>query len=132
MKNFINRLSPEWILRISLASMYLYSGFDLMRHPKSWYWAIRPLPLFIQNIVNAFGIDLFLQIQGLIELTFAAILVLWFLPKILATTVALFTALEMAVILIFVGIDAVTFRDIGPLGAAFALYIILYRKWTVS
>ena len=132
MKNFINRLSPEWILRLSLAAMYLYSGLDLMRHPKSWYWAVRPLPQFVQQIIKAFGIDLFLQIQGLLELTFAAILVLWFLPKAWAMTVSLLTAIEMAVILIFVGLDAVTFRDIGPLGAAFALYVILYKKRTIS
>ena len=128
MKNLINKLSPEWILRISLATMYLYSGVDLMRHPKAWYWAVRPLPQFVQGIINAFGIDLFLQIQGLIELAFAVILVLWFLPKIWAITVSFLTAFEMAVILIFVGIDGVTFRDIGPLGAAFALYVILYKN----
>ena len=128
MKYFTNKLSPEWILRISLSAMYFYSGVDLIRHPKAWYWAVRPLPQFVQGVVNAFGIDLFLQIQGLIELAFAVILVLWFLPKIWAITVSFLTALEMAVILIFVGIDGVTFRDIGPLGAAFALYVILYKK----
>ena len=127
MRNFINKLSPEWILRLSLAAMYIYSGLDLMRHPKSWYWAIRPLPQFIQQIVNSFGIDLFLQIQGFLELSFAVILLLWFLPKAWAIAVSFLTALEMAVILIFVGLDAVTFRDIGPLGAAFALYVILYK-----
>ena len=128
MKNFINKLSPEWILRIFLAAMYFYSGTDIVLHPKSWYWAIRPLPEFVQGIINSFGIDLFLQIQGLIELVFAVILVLWFLPKIWTLIVAFLTALEMAVILIFVGIDAVTFRDIGPLGAALALYLILYKN----
>ena len=128
MKNFINKLSPEWILRLSLATMYFYSGLDLMRHPKSWYWAIRPLPQFVQQIINAFSIDLFLQIQGLIELAFALILILWFLPKTWTIIVALLTAIEMAVILVFVGLDAVTFRDIGPLGAAFALYVILYKN----
>ena len=128
MKNLINKLNPEWILRVSLATMYLYSGTDLIWHPKSWYWAIRPLPQFAQGIINSFGLDLFLQIQGLIEITFAVILVLWFLPKIWSLIVAFLTTLEMAVILLFVGVDGVTFRDIGLLGAAFALYVLLYKN----
>ena len=128
MVNPIKKLSPEWILRISLSLMYLYSGFDLFFHPKSWYWAIRPLPQFIQNMINDFGLDLFLKTQGIIELGFAVVLLLWFLPRILPKIVALFTAIEMAAILILVGIDGVTFRDIGLLGGAFALYVILVRK----
>ena len=128
MKYFINKLSPEWILRVSLATMYLYSGVDLIRYPKAWYWAVRPLPQFVQGMINAFGIDLFLQIQGLLELAFAAVLVLWFLPKIWAIIVSFLTALEMAIILIFVGIDGVTFRDIGLVGSALALYVLLSKK----
>ncbi len=128
MKNFINKLSPEWILRLSLGAMYLYSGIDLVRHPKAWYWVIRPLPQFAQDVINAFGIDLFLRIQGLIELTFAVILVLWFLPKILSKIVAIFIVIEMAAILFFVGVDGVTFRDIGLLGAALALYVLLNKN----
>ena len=124
MKYFINKLSPEWILRISLATMYFYSGLDLIRHPKAWYWAVRPLPQFVHGVVNAFGIDLFLQVQGLIELAFAVVLVLWFLPKIWAITVSFLTALEMAAILFFVGVDGVTFRDIGLLGGAVALFFL--------
>ncbi len=128
MKNFIDKLSPEWILRFSLGAMYLYSGLDLVRHPKAWYWAIRPLPQFAQEIINGFGIDLFLRMQGLIEITFALILVLWFLPKIWSIVVAFLITLEMAVILIFVGIDGITFRDIGLVGSALALYVLLYKN----
>ncbi len=128
MKNLINKLSPEWVLRISLAAMYAYSGLDLMRHPKSWYWAVRPLPAFAKGPINALGVDLFLQAQGFVELTFAAILILWFLPKILSIIVAVLTTLEMALILILVGVDGITFRDIGLLGASLSLYIILYKN----
>src|SRR3989344_9261696 len=124
MRNLINTVSPEWVLRISLAAMYFYSGFDLLQHPKSWYWAIRPLPSPVQEIIHSFGIDLFLQIQGVIELIFAAILIFWFLPRIFAMIVALLTSIEMALILIFVGVDGVTFRDIGLLGAAISLYVL--------
>lgn len=128
MRNLINKLSPEWVLRISLAATYLYSGLDLLRHPKSWYWAIRPLPNFAQEVINSFGIDLFLQIQGVVELTFAAILILWFLPKTLTLVVAALTAIEMTVILLLVGLDGITFRDIGLLGAAISLYILIFKN----
>ena len=128
LKNLINKISPEWILRISLAIMYFYSGFDLVRHPKSWYWAVRSLPNFAQGIINYLGIDLFLQIQGFIELIFAVILILWFLPKVFSMIVAILTTVEMALILIFVGIDGITFRDIGLLGASISLYIILRKN----
>lgn len=128
MKNFINKINPEWILRISLAAMYVYSGLDLMGHPKSWHWAIRPLPNFIQEIINYFGIDLFLQTQGFVELIFAIVLVLWFLPKVFIMTVTALIAIEMALILILVGVDGVTFRDIGLLGASLSLYVIIYKN----
>lgn len=128
MKNFIKKINSEWVLRISLAAMYAYSGLDLIRHPKAWYWAVRPLPVFLQGAINSLGIDLFLQIQGLIELTFAVILILWFLPKIFSMIVAVLITIEMALILIFVGVDGITFRDIGLLGASLSLYIILYKN----
>ena len=128
MRNLINKLSPEWVLRIFLAATYIYSGLDLLKHPKSWHWAVRPLPNFAQEVINSFGLDLFLQIQGVVELTFAIILILWFLPKILTLVVAALTAIEMAVILFLVGLDGVTFRDIGLLGAAISLYILIYKN----
>ena len=129
MKNFINRINPKWVLRISLAVMYVYSGIDLIRHPKSWYWAVHPLPTFAKGAINSFGIDLFLQIQGAIELMFAVILISWFLPKVFSMTVAFLIAFEMSLILIFFGVDGITFRDIGILGASLSLYIILYKEY---
>ena len=128
MRKLINKFGPEWVLRISLAATYLYSGLDLLKHPKSWYWAVRPLPNFAQEVINYFGLDLFLQIQGGVELTFAIILILWFLPKRLTLTVVALAAFEMAIILLLVGLDGVTFRDIGILGAAISLYILINKK----
>ena len=128
MGNLINKLSPEWILGVSLAATYSYSGSDLLRHPKSWYWAIRPLPNFAQEAINSFGLDLYLQIQGAVELTFAVILIMWFLPRILISVVAALIAIQMVVILLLVGLDGVTFRDVGLLGAAISLYILIYKN----
>jgi hypothetical protein len=120
--------SAIWVLRLSLAGTYIYSGLDIVRHPSGWYWAIRALPDNIENIINSIGVDTFLRIQGSVELLFAFILLAWFLPKILVKAVALITALEMTAILILVGVRADTFRDIGLLGAALALYLGLRKR----
>lgn len=123
----LQKLSPEWVLRIGLGGMYLWSGFDIIRHPKSWYWALRPLPQFIQDVIGSIGIDTFLVIQGAGELLLALLLLLPFLPRRLLRWVAFLNALEMALILILVGVDAVTFRDIGVLGGAIALWLLALR-----
>ena len=118
----------EWALRLSFGCMFLYSGLDLIRHPTGWYWAVRPLPLVIQNIINtSIGIDRYLQIQGAIELLFVFIFFAWFMPKIFIQIVAILVALEMAAILLFVGVSG-AFRDIGLLGGACALYIMTLSK----
>ncbi len=43
MRNFLNKITPEWALRAGLGVMYVYSGIDIVRHPTAWYWAVRPL-----------------------------------------------------------------------------------------
>ncbi len=121
-------ITPVWALRISLGVMYIYSGYDIFMHPKSWYWAIRPLPALIENPINAFGIDLFLQIQGIVEIVFGLIFLLWFMPRIAVKIAALFNSIEMLLILFLVGVDAVTFRDIGLVGNGIALYLLLREE----
>ncbi len=108
--------------------MYLYSGYDIYKHPDSWTWAIRGLPATIQQVIDKVGIHNFLLGQGVVEMLFGAVLILWFTPKRLVKWVALFSALEMALILVFVGIDSITFRDLGLLGASLALWLIYSRR----
>lgn len=116
---------PEWALRLGFGFMFLYSGFDLLRHPTGWYWAIRPLPQFIQNLIDvSVGIDSYLRIQGIAEIVFALVLLGWFLPRWIVQIVSLLVALEIAAILLLVGISGDTFRDIGLLGAALALFFL--------
>jgi len=125
MMNFFRKISPEWSLRIGFGLMYLYSGYDIAAHPTAWSWAIRGLPMAVQDLIGQFGVETFLRIQGVIEILFALVLLAWFVPKKLVRTVVFFITLEMFLILIFVGLDAVTFRDIGILGGAVALFAIV-------
>lgn len=125
MNSALAKLNPILVLRVTLGLMYLYSGIDIVRHPTGWYWAIRSLPAFFQYIINnQIGINNYLLIQGTGEILLALIFFAWFLPRIILQLAALFSTIEMVAILLFVGIDAVTFRDIGLLGGAVALFIM--------
>ncbi|TSC78948.1 MAG: hypothetical protein G01um101429_624 [Parcubacteria group bacterium Gr01-1014_29] len=119
-----NQKRVEWSLRLGLAAMFGYSGVDILLHPTAWHWAVRGLPAMVQDIINAVGFDTYLRLQGASELLFALVFLLWFWPR-LTRVVALLAAIEMAAILLMVGVDSITFRDFGPLGAAVALFFLL-------
>ena len=114
------------MLRLGLGFMYVYSGYDIITHPTAWYWTLRPLPQFLQGIINnQIGINNYLKAQGVGELLLAFLFLAWFLPKRIVRVAASVAAAEMFFILALVGIDAVTFRDIGLLGAALSLFLLL-------
>ena len=123
----IRKISPEWPLRVSLGIMYLYSGTDIIRHPTGWYWAVRQLPDFLERIVTLPGLDNFLFLQGIGEVFLAFLLLVWFLPRKFVQIAAAVSAVEMVSILLLVGIDSITFRDIGLFGGAIALLLISLR-----
>lgn len=125
--SLLNRTKPEFALRLSLAVMYCYSGWSLFKTPTSWTQFV---PLWLKSFLTDFNFPVaaFVQIQGVVELVFAAILILWFLPGRLVKWVAIISTIEMALILWFNGIDLITFRDIGVLGASFALFLLYQRR----
>lgn len=111
----------SWPLRIGLGLVYLYSGYDLIAHPLNW---IGYMPDWFGGMVSAImPLDQYLKIQGAGEIVLALVFLAWFLPRWIVCIAAAAAAAEMAGILLFVGIDPVTFRDIGLLGAAVALMI---------
>jgi hypothetical protein len=121
----------EWAARLGLAAMFGYSGIDILLHPTAWHWAVRGLPLVLQNIIETIGLDTYLLLQGGVEALFALVFLLWVWPG-LTRWVALLAAVEMAVILLLVGVDSITFRDFGPLGAALALFFILQNSGSMN
>ncbi|KKS38356.1 MAG: hypothetical protein UV01_C0004G0158 [Parcubacteria group bacterium GW2011_GWA2_42_14] len=125
MKNFFQKLKPEWILRLGLGLMYLYSGFDLIMNPKGWTWA---LPWWYKQMVMVvMPIDGYLRFQGALELLMAFLLLSFFFPKKVAIAVAAVSSLEILFILLFAPQFSITFRDIGVLGASLALFLILLK-----
>jgi hypothetical protein len=125
----IKNITAEWALRLSLGIMYAYSGFDILRHPKAWRWAIQQLPAIIKTpIASSIGVDKFLFIQGWVEIAFAIILLFWLMPKILVKLVAILSTIEMVAIVFLVGVTDVTFRDIGLIGSGLALFLTLRNR----
>lgn len=132
LNKYLSKLTPEWALRVGLGAMYVYSGIDIIRHPTSWFWAVRPLLKWLPGSMQAsLGVPevmtKYLFFQGIGELVLAALFLAWFLPKYLVKWAALLSVLEFAGILILLPIDAITFRDIGLLGAFIALWLMLMR-----
>ncbi len=127
MNNFNEQKYIEWSLRLGLGLMFLYSGIDILLHPTAWHWAVRGLPLIVQNTINTIGIDTYLKFQGASEVFFGLVFLSWVWPR-LTRVIALLATIEMAAILLMVGVDSITFRDFGLLGAAVALFLMMSRN----
>lgn len=120
--NFLQKFKPEWALRLGLGLMYLYSGFDLFYYPYHWYGFV---PKWFSQIVNQVAsVEAYLRLQGIGEFIIGLLFLAWFGGKLGVRIASILAVLEMALIIIFVGIDPITFRDIGLLGAAVAIFVI--------
>src|SRR3989344_5532302 len=121
----LQKIKPEWPLRLGLGLMYLYSGIDLIMNPKGWTWG---LPYWYKQMVLAvMPVESYLRFQGAVELLMAFLLLSFFFPKKVALAVAAVSSLEFLFILLFAPQFSITFRDIGLLGAALALLIIYFK-----
>ncbi|HYC79493.1 MAG TPA: cytochrome c biogenesis protein CcdA, partial [Candidatus Binatia bacterium] len=106
------------ILRYGLALTYLFSGYDLIAHPRSWssfvpYWMESLLPVDVLT---------YIQFQGAVEI----LLALAFISGFLLRPAAFISAVEMVGILLLYGIDAVTFRDLAILGGSLAVFFATF------
>lgn len=126
----------EWALRISLGVMYIYSGFDLVRHPTAWLWAI---PKWLQGIIESvMPVAEYVRIQGAAEILLAAVLLLSVMPRVIVKWAAFVSAVEFIAILVlgFIPWNAynfsMTFRDIGLVGASLALYFLFLKNGNLT
>lgn len=103
-----------------LGIVFLWIGFDMLRHPESW---IGFLP---QRIPFDLSRETALQINGIMDAALGALLILRWWQKI----VAIIAAGHLIGVVAYNGIDAVLIRDIGLLGTAIALLLwpTKYRK----
>ena len=114
----------EWPLRIGCGVVNLYAGFFLLSDPARFY---KYVPHWLHQSADMIAsVDVYLRLQGIGEILIATCLLGWFFPRWCVRVASLLLAVEMALILLFVGIDSVTFRNIGLLGAALSLLIGSY------
>ena len=64
------------------------------------------------------SVDAYLVARGLGELAIGVVELGRFFPRRIVRIAAVALALEMALIVIFIGVDSVTLRNVGVLGAA--------------
>ena len=122
--NFLRKFNPEWSLRLGFGLMYLYSGSNLFFNPQHWYGFV---PLWFSRIVTTIiPLETYLRVQGVGEFMIGLLFLAWFLGVWGVRLASLAAVLEMALIIILVGINLITFRDIGLLGAAVALLVITF------
>jgi len=111
-------------LRLGLAFVFLWFGVDKFIHPD--YWINAWLPLWLQGILTRFGIGNlnFIYANGIFEVVIG----LGFVFNIFVKLLALLTVLFLLFVLISFGLNEVTIRDVGLIGAALALLFWNGRK----
>jgi uncharacterized membrane protein YphA (DoxX/SURF4 family) len=103
------------VLRAGLGAVFVWYGIDKTIHPEIWGgW----VPAMVKSVLPV-SVALFLKAQGVAEITAGVLLLLGKFTRLAALTTALF----LASILIFIGPNDVTVRDIGLLGAALSLFL---------
>lgn len=120
---------PIWFLRLGLGAMYAYSGYDLITTPSHWGLFV---PKWLLGMLGTVGmpVETFLRLQGVVEIAFVFIFLAWFLPRKFVFWAALISTFELVGILIFFGVDLVTFRDVGLVGASGALAAAAWPRRT--
>ena len=106
--------------------MYLYSGFGLFYYPYDWYGF---LPNWFSQLVSQVApVEAYLRLQGAGEFLIGLLFLAWFSGVWGLRAASILATVEIAFILLFVGIDLITFRDIGLLGGAIAILIISFGE----
>jgi len=103
----------------------LYAGFFLLTNPAHFYTYV---PGWLSRVANTVAsVDVYLRLQGIGEVMIAIGLLGWFFPRWCVRVASTLLTAEMMLILLFVGVDRVLFRNLGLLGAALSLLIISYQ-----
>lgn len=117
------------ILRVGTGITFLWIGILILRDPVAWsgmllWWA--------RDLLNMFSIS---PAEALVAAAFLDIAVGFFLLiDVFSWAVALMGVLHLLIVLVTVGINVITIRDIGLLAATFALFLDScpekYRFWS--
>jgi len=107
-------LKPVLALRLGLGLVLIYAGIGMFANPESW---VGYVPSWLGKIIAP---ETFLTVHGVFELILGVLIITgFFLPF-----ASLLLFLDMGSILLFYGVDDVTFRDFGLLMSALALFLL--------
>jgi uncharacterized membrane protein YphA (DoxX/SURF4 family) len=107
---------PALLLRIGLAAVFLYATIASLLHPLEWEGF---LPSFTHTIINP---KIALNLLSVYEITLAA----WLLSGKYTKYAAAFCALTfLGIIGVSINQFIITFRDVGLLFAALALFFLV-------
>lgn len=111
-------------LRLGLAFVFLWFGVDKFIHPD--YWINAWMPFWLQGALGRLGIGNlnFIYADGIFEVVIG----LGFVFNIFVKLLALLTVLFLILVIISFGLNEVTIRDVGLIGAALALLFWNGRK----
>lgn len=111
-------LKPTLLIRIGLAAVFIYAGIHTLFNYQSW---LGFAPSWIQSVLDP---KIFLYLHAVFELVLGlGILAGAFLP--IFSLAAFF---DILAILIFYGVDEITFRDASLLMTALALFLMSSKK----
>ncbi len=114
----IKSLKPALALRIGLGVVFSYAGIMSFVAPENWVGFIPP---WVGKIIDP---PTFLYIHAAFEL----ILGLAFIIGLYLPLTALLAFFNMSAILLFFGVDEVTFRDFSILMSSLALFLIVTKE----
>lgn len=115
MRNLLKKLldKEDWILRVAVAFPILWAGVRGILNPTDWVGFV---PSFVGEIIDP---EVFLIAHGFLWIVTAAGLIAGFWRPFFAAV----AFLGITSILIFFGVDDITFRDVGLALAALVLFL---------
>ncbi|MEK7086928.1 MAG: DoxX family membrane protein [Patescibacteria group bacterium] len=111
-------LKPTLLIRIGLAAVFIYAGIHTLFNYQSW---IGFAPGWIQSVLDP---KIFLYFHAVFELILGA----GMLAGIFLPIFSLAAFFDILAILIFYGVDEITFRDFGLAMTALALFLMSLKK----
>jgi len=108
------KISPKSLIRIGLGAVFLYAGISALINPMAWVGFV---PSWVSVITTPF---VFLAGHAVFQILIAIVL----FSGVKLRVAASIAFIDILGILVFFGVDDVTFRDFGLLTAAAALFFL--------
>ena len=108
-----------WVLRIGLAVVFFWFGIDKFFHPD--YWLNAWVPQWVVPFAARFGVTAvqLIYINGIFEVLIGLSL----LTGVFMRFFSLLGVLFLLAIMVFIGLNEITVRDVGLMGGLLAIVV---------